>query len=108
MRGGMKMAEERQRVPHKQQYERHEVMMLNRQSLQVTGVMNVESFDSHEFILQTAYGLLAIRGENLHIKTLSLENGVVAIEGMIYDMGYFDEGLSPAEKAKGFFGKLFR
>jgi sporulation protein YabP len=104
----MDMAEERQRMPHKQQYERHEVMMLNRQSLQVTGVMNVESFDSHEFILQTAYGLLAIRGENLHIKTLSLENGAVAIEGMIYDMGYFDEGMSPAEKAKGFFGKIFR
>lgn len=102
------MAEERQRTSYKQPSERHEIMMLNRQNLQVTGVLNVESFDAHEFILQTAFGLLAVRGENLHIKTLNLENGMVAIEGLIYDMGYFDEGISAADKAKGFLGKLFR
>ncbi|UOF91823.1 sporulation protein YabP [Fodinisporobacter ferrooxydans] len=90
------------------QYERHEIVVLNRQAIEVSGVMNVESFDSHEFVLQTNYGLLAIHGENLHIKTLSLETGVVAIEGMVYDFGYFDDGMSPAAKAKGFLGKLFK
>lgn len=101
------MAEERHRA-HSSQYERHEVTLFNRQGLQVSGVMNVESFDAQEFVLQTAYGLLVIRGENLHIKTLNLENGIVAIEGMIFDLGYFDEKVSPSEKAKGFFGKLFK
>lgn len=90
------------------QYERHEIVVLNRQAIEVSGVMNVESFDSREFVLETSYGFLAIRGENLHIKTLSLETGVVAIEGMIYDLGYFDDGLSTSAKAKGILGKLFR
>lgn len=93
---------------HKGHHDRHEVTLLNRQSVQVSGVLNVESFDAHEFVLQTACGLLVIRGENLHIKTLNLENGLVAIEGAILDLGYFDEKLSPSEKAKGLFGKLFK
>jgi sporulation protein YabP len=101
------VAEERHRT-HTSQYERHEVTLYNRQGMQVTGVMNVESFDAHEFVLQTGYGLLVIRGENLHIKTLNLESGMVAIEGVIFDLGYFDEKVSPSEKAKGFFGKLFK
>jgi sporulation protein YabP len=89
-------------------YDRHEIVVLNRQAIEVSGVMNVESFDSHEFVLQTSYGYLAIRGENLHIKTLSLETGVVAIEGLVLDLGYFDDGMSTSAKAKSFFGKLFR
>lgn len=89
-------------------FERHEVSIINRQMLHVKGVVNVESFDAQEFVLETHFGLLAIRGENLHIKTLNLENGVVIIEGVIFDVGYFDEGLSPTDKAKGFLGKLFR
>lgn len=89
-------------------FERHEVTLLNRQAVQVTGVLNVESFDAHEFVLETGYGLLVIRGDNLHIKTLNLENGMVAIEGIVFDIGYFDEKASPGEKAKGFFGKLFK
>ena len=100
--------DERTARTHKNQFERHEVTLFNRQAVQISGVLNVESFDAHEFVLQTGYGLLVIRGENLHIKTLNLENGVVAIEGMVLDLGYFDDKISPSEKAKGFFGKLFK
>jgi len=89
-------------------YQQHELILRNRQGLDVTGVMNVESFDPHEVVLQTQYGYLAIRGEKLHIKTLNLENAFVAVEGLIYDISYFDEGVTPTEKAKGFFSKLFR
>lgn len=91
-----------------QQYKQHDIILRNRQYLEVTGVMNVESFDAHEFVLQTQFGYVAIRGENLHIKTLNLENAFVSIEGLIYDIGYFDEGVSAGEKAKGFFSKLFK
>ncbi|MFC4768555.1 sporulation protein YabP [Effusibacillus consociatus] len=97
-----------ERARNHKQLERHEVTLFNRQGVQVSGVINVESFDAHEFVLQTGYGLLVIRGENLHIKTLNLENGMVAIEGLVFDLGYFDEKASPSEKAKGFFGKLFK
>jgi len=96
------------RILRTKQHQQHELILRNRQQVEVTGVMNVESFDAHEFVLQTQYGYLAIRGENLHIKQLQLESGFVAIDGLIYDIGYFDEGVTPAEKAKGFFGKLFK
>ncbi|GAX88655.1 sporulation protein YabP [Effusibacillus lacus] len=97
-----------ERLRTHKQFERHEVTLLNRQAVQVTGVINVESFDAHEFVLQTGYGLLVIRGDNLHIKSLNLENGLVQIEGMVFDLGYFDDKISPTEKAKGFLGKLFK
>ncbi|WP_054951681.1 sporulation protein YabP [Numidum massiliense] len=86
----------------------HEIVMLNRNSLEVSGVVNVESFDSEEFLLNTECGYLAIRGKDLHIKTLNLEQGKVAIEGALYDIGYLDEGTQTRELAKGFFSKLFR
>lgn len=87
---------------------RHEVVMLNRKALAVTGVLKVESFDAEEFLLNTDCGFLAIRGKNLHIKTLNLEDGEVAIEGDIHDMGYIESGESAQEKAKSFLSKLFK
>lgn len=86
---------------------RHEVVMLNRKTMELSGVINVESFDSEEFLLETECGYLAIKGNNLHMKKLSLETGEVAIEGTVYDMNYIDEQHA-AEKARGFFGKLFK
>jgi len=85
----------------------HQITILNRESFQVSGVIDVESFDSEEFLLNTEYGFLHIHGQNLHIKNLDLEQGRVSIEGSIDDMGYLDEG-NGQEKAKGFFGRLFK
>lgn len=92
--------------PYKNTAKRQEIRMLNRKALEVTGVINVESFDSEEFLLETEFGFLAIKGQNLHIKNLSLEQGLVAIEGTFNELGYID-GHS-GEKAKGLFGKLFK
>jgi len=85
---------------------RQEVKMLNRKQLEITGVSNVESFDNEEFLLNTDCGFLAIRGQNLHIKNLSLEQGLIAIEGMINSLTYLDA--SSQGKSKGFLGKLFK
>lgn len=85
---------------------RHEVKMLNRKQLEITGVSNVESFDSEEFLLDTDGGFLAIRGQNLHIKNLSLEQGLIAIEGFVNSLTYLDTNTHG--KSKGFLGKLFK
>ena len=86
--------------------ERQEVKMLNRKLLEITGVRNVESFDSEEFLLETVLGFLTIKGQNLHIKHLSLEQGLVAIEGLVHSLTYLD-GNAHA-KSKGLLGKLFK
>lgn len=85
---------------------RQEIKMLNRKMLEISGVLNVESFDSEEFLLETELGFLAIKGQNLHIKNLSLDQGLVAIEGLVNEMAYLDA--SAQSKSKGFLGKLFK
>ncbi|UQZ84916.1 Spore protein YabP [Paenibacillus konkukensis] len=85
---------------------RQEIKMLNRKLLEVSGVMNVESFDSEEFLLETEFGYLMIKGQNLHIKNLSLDQGLVAIEGLVNELAYVDT--NSQGKSKGFFGKLFK
>lgn len=86
----------------------HEVVLVNRNTLDVSGVINVESFDNEEFLLNTECGYLAIRGQDLHIRTLNLEQGKVAIEGSLFDLNYLDDGNQTMERAKGFFSKLLR
>ncbi|TVY06793.1 sporulation protein YabP [Paenibacillus cremeus] len=93
-------------VEHPGKVKRQEIKMLNRKLLEVSGVMNVESFDSEEFLLETECGFLMIKGQNLHIKNLSLEQGLVAIEGYVNELAYVDA--NSQGKTKGFLGKLFK
>ncbi|MFT4415990.1 sporulation protein YabP [Fredinandcohnia humi] len=84
----------------------HDVIMRSRKLLDITGVKQVESFDNEEFLLETVMGFLAIRGQNLQMKNLDVEKGIVSIKGRVFDISYLDE--HHTEKAKGFFSKLFR
>lgn len=85
---------------------RQELHLMHRKLLEISGVLNVESFDSEEFLLQTELGHLTIRGQNLHIKNLNLEQGLVSIEGLVNSLSYLDPGSHPS--GKGLLGKLFR
>lgn len=84
----------------------HDLRMQNRKQLDITGVQNVESFDSEEFLLQTELGHLTIRGQNLHIKNLSLEEGILSIEGLVHSLMYLNPGSQA--KNKSLLGKLFK
>ncbi|WP_174734825.1 sporulation protein YabP [Mesobacillus harenae] len=84
----------------------HDVIMRGRRTLEITGVKQVESFDNEEFLLETVMGFLAIKGQNLQMKNLDVDKGVVSIKGKIYDLVYLDD--QHGEKAKGFFSKLFK
>jgi sporulation protein YabP len=85
---------------------RQEIKMLNRKLLEVSGVIHVDRFDSEQFWLETELGVLHVKGQNLHIKNLNLEQGLVSIEGMVNAMQYLD-GAGP-DKSKGLLGKLFK
>jgi sporulation protein YabP len=85
---------------------RQEIKMLNRKLLEISGVIQVDSFDSLQFFLETECGFLKIKGQNLHIKNLSLDQGLVAIEGTINELAYVDA--NSQGKSKGMLGKLFK
>lgn len=93
-------------MEHAKGVKHQEVRMLNRKSLDITGVNNVESFDNEEFLLETECGFLTVRGQNLHMKNLSLEQKLVSIEGSIHSLIYLDGQIG--SKSKGLFGKLFK
>jgi len=82
----------------------HNVNMNGRRLLGIEGVTNLDSYDQERVILETSSGVLEIRGEQLHIQQLNLEQGKVMIEGTVNALIYADDNL--AKKGKGFFSKL--
>ncbi|MCY8922857.1 sporulation protein YabP [Bacillus atrophaeus] len=86
--------------------EQHDITMKGRKHLDISGVKHVESFDNEEFLLETVMGMLSVRGENLQMKNLDVEKGIVSIKGRVFDLVYLDE--QQGDKAKGFFSKLFK
>ncbi len=69
----------------------HEIKVEDCQRIRVTGVASVERFDLQEFLLTTRYGPLHITGNELHMKHLDLQAGVVLIEGKFESMNYLSE-----------------
>ena len=82
------------------------VIMENREKLNISGVLDVLSFDDQIVILETELGLLTIKGENLRINKLSLDNSEIAIDGEIGQLSYSDNG--NLEKNGGLLSKIFR
>jgi len=85
---------------------KHQVVLVQRERLTVDGVLHVESFDDREIVLETDLGGLIIRGEDLHIKELNLENANLIVVGFIKDLEYVGESLS--KRGKGLLAKLLR
>ena len=66
----------------------HKLQLKERESLTMTGVAEVVSFDENTVVLQTSLGLLVIQGQQLQLKNLTLEGGQVAVEGSIRALSY--------------------
>lgn len=83
----------------------HKVVITERESLAIDGVTNVESFDEGEVVLETTSGVLFIRGRDLHINQLNLEDGSLEIEGYVDSLDYTDEGTG---RRRGFWGRILK
>ena len=66
----------------------HRLSLNERKELSMTGVTEVVSFDDTAVVLRTQLGSLMIHGQQLQLKTLSLEGGQVAVEGQISALIY--------------------
>ncbi|MBS3874164.1 MAG: sporulation protein YabP [Firmicutes bacterium] len=84
----------------------HRVVVTNREQVVVDGVMHVDKFDASEIILETDLGMMALRGEDLHIKQLSLEQGQLLVDGAIRSIDYLDDGGKTA-RSQGWLKRLF-
>ena len=86
---------------------RHAINLVRRESLAATGVLDVISFDEETVIAETELGILIIKGINLHVSRLNLENGELAIDGEVISMTYEDSG-GYVKGSKSLLGKLFK
>ena len=66
----------------------HKLTLNERSQLTMTGVTEVVSFEETAVVLQTSLGLLTVQGQELKLKTLSLEGGQVAVDGTISSLVY--------------------
>ena len=80
----------------------HKLTLQQRESLNMTGVTEVVSFDDSAIILKTHMGELCVQGDGLLLKTLSLEGGQVAVSGHITSLVY--EEPRPAGPLRRLFG----
>jgi len=84
----------------------HEVVLVDRKTLEISGVVDLESFDNEEFLVHTVTGLMLVSGNEMKVTQLNLEQGLLAITGNINEIRYMEKGAK--DGAKGFFGKLFK
>ncbi len=92
----------------KEGYLSHQVSIKSRESMEVTGVTDVVSFDEQTVVLNTVCGNMEIDGSSLHIHVLSMEQGIVTMDGRIDSVTYYEDEASDKSGKSGFLGKIFR
>ncbi|MDD2469651.1 MAG: sporulation protein YabP [Bacilli bacterium] len=85
----------------------HSITLGERNSLVISGVKKIDSFDNEEFLMETSMGYLMIKGEVLEIIKLDTYQGNVSIKGKINSLSYLDN-LKNKEKEDGVFSRLFK
>ncbi len=75
------MKEEPLQLPHK-------LSLTEREQLTLTGVTEVVSFDETAVVMHTSLGTLIVHGNDLQLKTLSLEGGEAQVYGRVTALVY--------------------
>jgi sporulation protein YabP len=84
----------------------HRLVLSDRAICSITGVREVISFDVKEVVLDTEEGILTIKGEDLHVKRLTLEKGELDMEGMTESFVY--SHTKNAKESSSLFSRIFR
>lgn len=91
-------------MPHDERTLPHALTLTSRNALAVSGVTDVSAFDENTIAMETSMGTLTVRGENLHVEKLTLDQGELTLTGQIQSMEYDDDLASQG----GFLSRLFR
>lgn len=83
----------------------HNLIMENRERISLTGVKDIHSFDDELVLIETELGILTIKGFDLKMNKLNLDNNELIVEGKIVALIYSDQDVS---KKGGMFGKIFK
>ena len=82
------------------------IILENRNRLNVTGVIDVLNFDEEIITVGTELGILIIKGSDLHLNRFSLDNTELSVEGEINSLSYSDKKVG--SKNESVFSKIFK
>ena len=85
----------------------HILTLNNRDRGNLTGILDVISFNESQIVLDTDMGLLTIRGKDLHVSRLPLEKGEIDIEGRT-DSFTYSSNESIRKAGQSFLSRLFK
>lgn len=85
----------------------HSLYLEERKHGRITGVSDVRSFDEKLIILSVHCGVVTIKGENLHVEQLDLEQGLVELTGKIDSLVYAEEK-SLGQRGESLLSRLFQ
>ncbi len=86
-------------------FKNQNIYLEDRRNLTITGVEQVESFNDNTILLNTVKGGIIIKGEELNINKLNLEDGNVKINGIVNSVNYSNKEFG----SKGnLLGKMFK
>ena len=83
----------------------HNLIMENREKLTLTGVIDIHSFDDELVLVETTMGILTIKGNDLKMNKLNLDNNELIVEGKVMALIYSEGELG---KKSNVFGKIFK
>ena len=85
---------------------KHKLIVENRETVMITGVVDVISFDEEQIIADTDLGVMVMKGYNLHVNNLNLDSGTLEVFGEINSISYEEK---TGQKVKNsFIGKIFK
>ena len=87
-------------------YGSHELKLMDRREISLTGIKKITSFDSEELILESNMGAILIKGSNLEIMKLDTHDGNLKIKGKINSFTYLDD--KEKHKEESILSKLFK
>lgn len=86
-------------------FKNQNILVEDRNKVTITGVEQVGSFNDNTIVLKTIKGGMVIKGENLNVDKLNLDDGNVRISGIINGINYVDKDSS---QKGNFIGKIFK
>jgi len=79
----------------------HSIFLTDRKKAEITGILEVESFQDSCIILSSSLGELSIEGEELKIDSFSVDSGKIIVTGSISGLFYYEN----TKPHSGLFGR---
>ena len=84
---------------------KHDISILSREKMSITGIKEILSFDDTAVNLKTVCGDMCIEGAALHITVLNIEKGEIEMNGKINSVYYYD---APDNDKRSLLARIFR